>query len=46
MAGMPTANQAAAQTEQRERDAQRLAKLGANPAALLLTSGPGPQGRK
>jgi hypothetical protein len=31
---MPVANQAAVQTEQRERDAQQLAKLGASPAAL------------
>jgi len=42
---MAANNQAAVQTEQRERDAQQLAKLGASPAALLLTSGPGPQGR-
>ena len=40
MADMPANNQAAVQTEQRERDAQQLAKLGASPAALLLTSGP------
>lgn len=45
MAGMPAANQAAAQAEQRERDVQQLAKLGASPAALLLTSGLGSQGR-
>ncbi|HEX8036207.1 MAG TPA: hypothetical protein VF510_20285 [Ktedonobacterales bacterium] len=45
MAGMPAANQAAVQTEQRERDAQQLAKLGASPAALLLSFGTGPQGR-
>lgn len=45
MAGMLAANQAAMQTEQRECDAQQLAKLGASPAALLLTSGPDPQGR-
>ena len=45
MAGMPDANQAAVQTEQRERDAQQLAKFGASPSALLLTSGPGPQCR-
>jgi hypothetical protein len=35
---MPAANQAAAQTEQHERDAQQLAKLGASPAVLLLAS--------
>ena len=45
MADMPANNQAAVQTEQRERGAQQLAKLGASPAALLLTSAPGPQGR-
>jgi hypothetical protein len=45
MADMPANNQAAVQTEQRERDAPQLAKLGASLAALLLTSGPGPQGR-
>lgn len=45
MAGMPAANQAAVQTEQRERDAQQLAKLGASPSALLLTSGSDPQCR-
>ncbi|HZC06881.1 MAG TPA: hypothetical protein VE338_14700 [Ktedonobacterales bacterium] len=45
MAGMPAANQAAEQTEQRDADAQQLAKLGASPAALLLTFSPGPQGR-
>ena len=45
MADMPTNNQATVQTEQREHDAQQLAKLGASPAALLLTSGPGPKGR-
>ncbi|MGH3523560.1 MAG: hypothetical protein ACRDU4_12235 [Mycobacterium sp.] len=38
MADMPANNQAAVQTEQRARDAQQLAKLGASPAALLLTS--------
>lgn len=46
MAGMPAANQAAVATEHRERDAPQLATLGASLAALLLTSGPGPQGRK
>ena len=45
MADMPANNQAAVQTEQREHDAQQLAKLSASLAALLLTSGPGPQGR-
>ena len=36
MADMPANNQAAVQTEQRERDAQQLARLGASPAALLI----------
>jgi hypothetical protein len=45
MADMPANNQAAVQTEQRERDAQQLTRLGTIPAALLLTSGPGHQGR-
>ncbi len=36
MADMPGNNQAAVQTEQRERDAQQLAKLGASPAALPM----------
>jgi hypothetical protein len=45
MADMPANNQVAVQTEQRKRDAQQLAKLGASPAALLLTSSPGPQVR-
>ena len=36
MADMPANNQAAVQTEQRERDAQQLAKLGASPAALRI----------
>jgi hypothetical protein len=45
MADMPTSGQAAVQSEQGKQDAQQLAKLGASPAALLLTSDPGPQGR-
>jgi len=45
MADIPANNQAAVQIEQRAHDAQQLAKLGASPAALLLTSGPGLQGR-
>ena len=36
MADMPANNQAAVQTEQRERDAQQLARLGASPAALRM----------
>jgi acyl-CoA reductase-like NAD-dependent aldehyde dehydrogenase len=36
MADMPANNQAAVQTEQRERDAQQLAKLGASPAVLHM----------
>ena len=36
MADMPANNQAAVQTEQRERDAQQLAELGASPAALRM----------
>jgi len=42
---MPANDPAAVQPEHRERDAQQLAKLGASLAALLLTSGPGPQCR-
>jgi hypothetical protein len=45
MADMPANNQAAVQTEQCECDAQQLAKLGASPAALPLTSDAGHQGR-
>ena len=37
MPDMPANNQAAVQTEHRERDAQQLAKLGASPAALRMT---------
>lgn len=36
MADMAANNQAAVQTEQCERDAQQLAKLGASPAALRM----------
>ena len=36
MADMPANNQAAVQTEQRERDAQQLARLGASPAVLRM----------
>ena len=36
MADMPANNQAAVRTEQRERDAQQLARLGASPAALRI----------
>ena len=36
MADMPANNQAAVQTEQRERDAQQLARLGASPASLRM----------
>jgi len=39
-AGMPANNLAAVQTEQRERDAQQLAKLGASPAALRMAHKP------
>ena len=45
MADVPANNQAAVQTERCERSAQQLARLGASPAALRLTSGPGHQGR-
>lgn len=38
MADMPANNQAAVRAEQRERDAQQLAKLGASPAALRIAS--------
>jgi hypothetical protein len=36
MADMPASNQAVVQTEQRERDAQQLAKLGESLAALCI----------
>ena len=36
MADMPANNQAAVRTEQRERDAQQLAMLGASPATLRI----------
>jgi hypothetical protein len=36
MADVSASNQAAVQTEQRERDAQQLAKLGASLAALCM----------
>jgi hypothetical protein len=39
MADMPANHQAAVQTEQCERDAEQLARLGASPTALLLASG-------
>ena len=36
MADMPASNQAAVQAEQRERDAQQLARLGASSGALRM----------
>lgn len=38
---MPAANQAAARTEQRERDAQQLAKLGGQPGCAAPDLRPG-----